>query len=168
MSLLLCSGVTNTLMGPISAGKAQFLDRQSILSRAMVSGCYAIYPKYLSCPGHPALNWLIWSSRRFLRARLIARKLISLTPGCKLIVRFSRHCVNLMWDVLWYLMPEQLGFCFINNMLQIQSGGEGGIRTHGTGDRTPDFESGPFDHSGTSPCNLCSLTRRLAAPAHLI
>ena len=31
------------------------------------------------------------------------------------------------------------------------SGGEGGIRTHGTGDRTPDFESGPFDHSGTSP-----------------
>ena len=30
-------------------------------------------------------------------------------------------------------------------------GGEGGIRTHGTGDRTPDFESGPFDHSGTSP-----------------
>jgi hypothetical protein len=30
-------------------------------------------------------------------------------------------------------------------------GGEGGIRTHGTGDRTPDFESGPFDHSGTPP-----------------
>jgi hypothetical protein len=31
------------------------------------------------------------------------------------------------------------------------SGGEGGIRTHGTGNRTPDFESGPFDHSGTPP-----------------
>ena len=31
------------------------------------------------------------------------------------------------------------------------SGGEGGIRTHGTRKRTPDFESGPFDHSGTSP-----------------
>src|SRR5690606_27202628 len=29
-------------------------------------------------------------------------------------------------------------------------GGEGGIRTHGTLARTPDFESGPFDHSGTS------------------
>ncbi len=31
------------------------------------------------------------------------------------------------------------------------SGGEGGIRTHGTGNRTPDFESGTFDHSATSP-----------------
>ena len=30
-------------------------------------------------------------------------------------------------------------------------GGEGGIRTHGTLARTPDFESGPFGHSGTSP-----------------
>jgi hypothetical protein len=33
------------------------------------------------------------------------------------------------------------------------AGGEGGIRTHGTVTRTPDFESGPFDHSGTSPRN---------------
>ena len=31
-------------------------------------------------------------------------------------------------------------------------GGEGGIRTHGTVTRTPDFESGTFDHSATSPC----------------
>ncbi|VUX55825.1 protein of unknown function [uncultured Woeseiaceae bacterium] len=30
-------------------------------------------------------------------------------------------------------------------------GGEGGIRTHGTDNRTLDFESSPFDHSGTSP-----------------
>ena len=30
-------------------------------------------------------------------------------------------------------------------------GGEGGIRTHGTENRTLDFESSPFDHSGTSP-----------------
>ena len=30
-------------------------------------------------------------------------------------------------------------------------GGEGGIRTHGTENRTPDFESGTFDHSATSP-----------------
>ena len=29
--------------------------------------------------------------------------------------------------------------------------GEGGIRTPGTREGTPDFESGPFDHSGTSP-----------------
>jgi hypothetical protein len=31
------------------------------------------------------------------------------------------------------------------------TGGEGGIRTHGTLARTPDFESGTFDHSATSP-----------------
>ena|GEM_PF-7107228 len=33
----------------------------------------------------------------------------------------------------------------------ISSGGEGGIRTLGTVSRTHDFESSPFDHSGTSP-----------------
>ena len=30
-------------------------------------------------------------------------------------------------------------------------GGEGGIRTLGTSKGTTDFESAPFDHSGTSP-----------------
>ena len=30
-------------------------------------------------------------------------------------------------------------------------GGEGGIRTHGDRTATPVFETGPFDHSGTSP-----------------
>src|SRR5947208_7419706 len=30
-------------------------------------------------------------------------------------------------------------------------GGEGGIRTHGTGEGTPHFECGAFDHSATSP-----------------
>ena len=30
-------------------------------------------------------------------------------------------------------------------------GGEGGIRTHGTIAGTPVFETGPIDHSGTSP-----------------
>ena len=39
--------------------------------------------------------------------------------------------------------PHEGAFCF--------SGGEGGIRTHGTLTRTPDFESGTFDHSATSP-----------------
>ena len=33
----------------------------------------------------------------------------------------------------------------------VMTGGEGGIRTHGTVTRTPDFESGTFDHSATSP-----------------
>src|SRR5438067_151464 len=32
-----------------------------------------------------------------------------------------------------------------------QEGGEGGIRTLGTIARTPVFETGPIDHSGTSP-----------------
>src|SRR5205085_11218676 len=31
------------------------------------------------------------------------------------------------------------------------SGGEGGIRTHGTVARTPHFECGTIDHSATSP-----------------
>ena len=30
-------------------------------------------------------------------------------------------------------------------------GGEGGIRTHGGRESSPDFESGTFDHSATSP-----------------
>ena len=32
-----------------------------------------------------------------------------------------------------------------------ESGGEGGIRTHGTVSGTPHFECGTFDHSATSP-----------------
>ena len=34
---------------------------------------------------------------------------------------------------------------------QFFTGGEGGIRTHGDVATTPDFESGTFDHSATSP-----------------
>ena len=33
----------------------------------------------------------------------------------------------------------------------VENGGEGGIRTPGTFARTTDFESAPFDRSGTSP-----------------
>ena len=33
----------------------------------------------------------------------------------------------------------------------VEYGGEGGIRTHGTVASTPDFESGTFVHSVTSP-----------------
>ena len=32
-----------------------------------------------------------------------------------------------------------------------ESGGEGGIRTHGTREGSTVFETAPFDHSGTSP-----------------
>lgn len=31
--------------------------------------------------------------------------------------------------------------------------GKSGIQTHGTASRSPDFESGPFDHSGIFPLN---------------
>ena len=39
----------------------------------------------------------------------------------------------------------------MNQNIRKNFGGEGGIRTHGTVNRTLDFESSPFDHSGTSP-----------------
>ena len=40
--------------------------------------------------------------------------------------------------------------------LQITLGcGEGGIRTPGTREGTLDFESSPFNHSGTSPKKIC-------------
>ena len=37
------------------------------------------------------------------------------------------------------------------NTAEWASGGEGGIRTHGTGEGTTVFETAPIDHSGTSP-----------------
>ena len=39
----------------------------------------------------------------------------------------------------------------LNKGFPVDSGGEGGIRTLGTIASTPDFESGTFDHSATSP-----------------
>jgi hypothetical protein len=57
---------------------------------------------------------------------------------------------DLMFELAFNVCGIGFGrLCFQSIMSGI--GGEGGIRTHGTGDRTPDFESGPFDHSGTSP-----------------
>ena len=43
--------------------------------------------------------------------------------------------------------------CKIKKRLKrrMTGGGEGGIRTHGGFAPTPDFESGTFDHSATSP-----------------
>ena len=35
--------------------------------------------------------------------------------------------------------------------VHFETGGEGGIRTHGTVARTSVFETDPFDRSGTSP-----------------
>jgi hypothetical protein len=48
----------------------------------------------------------------------------------------------------------------INNYNRMPSniGGEGGIRTLGTRKGTPDFESGPFGLSGTSPWDRDSTT----------
>ena len=39
----------------------------------------------------------------------------------------------------------------ISDRCAINLGGEAGIRTLGTREGTLDFESSPFDHSGTSP-----------------
>ena len=47
------------------------------------------------------------------------------------------------------------------------NGGEGGIRTHGTENRTLDFESSPFDHSGTSPAKDCEFYSFLDLKWHI-
>ncbi len=39
----------------------------------------------------------------------------------------------------------------IRSFGRLDTGGEGGIRTHGSPEGSLDFESSPFDHSGTSP-----------------
>ena len=39
--------------------------------------------------------------------------------------------------------------------------GKGGIRTPGTVTRTPHFECGPIDHSGTFPCAFCGANVRI-------
>jgi hypothetical protein len=41
--------------------------------------------------------------------------------------------------------------CRLLSVFHIELGGEGGIQTPGTCYSTPDFESGTFDHSDTSP-----------------
>ncbi len=40
---------------------------------------------------------------------------------------------KLMWDVLWYSLHIEYIITFDNNKLYYILGGEGGIRTHGTG-----------------------------------
>ena len=50
-----------------------------------------------------------------------------------------------------------------SNSLWCCSGGEGGIRTHGTLARTTVFETVPIDHSGTSPRSAGEHTRQGAA-----
>ena len=44
------------------------------------------------------------------------------------------------------------------------NGGEGGIRTHGDHTATPVFETGPFDHSGTSPQSTWPLAEPRKTP----
>jgi hypothetical protein len=62
--------------------------------------------------------------------------------------------------------PESTGIPVLPDPVSIRvrhlgrSGGEGGIRTHGTRKGTPVFETGPIDHSGTSPRLLSNTTSR--------
>ena len=56
-----------------------------------------------------------------------------------------------MWEQVW---EQKMEFRFLfnkNNYIKDTNGGETGIRTLGTLAGTTDFESVPFDHSGTSP-----------------
>ena len=55
----------------------------------------------------------------------------------------------------------------LNPLNCLRDGGEGGIRTHGTVTRTPDFESGTFDHSATSPKRRSIALLRLGLPTPL-
>ncbi len=63
----------------------------------------------------------------------MAREPILPTHGYGQIVRISSYSENLMWDVLWYLLLTFSINLFYINYLTIDIGGEGGIRTHGTG-----------------------------------
>ena len=46
--------------------------------------------------------------------------------------------------------------------------GEGGIQTPGTCNSTPDFESGTFDHSDTSPYKILNKKSRLCGMIHFL
>jgi hypothetical protein len=46
-----------------------------------------------------------------------------------------------------FFSPQTL----VSQGFEEKSGGEGGIRTHGTREGTPHFECGTFNHSATSP-----------------
>ena len=54
-----------------------------------------------------------------------------------------------------YMAPKTEKACrsFLKQQAFVFIGGEGGIRTHGRVAPTPDFESGTFDHSATSPAS---------------
>ena len=48
-------------------------------------------------------------------------------------------------------ISDQLPYTHAPKIERLFFGGEGGIRTHGTREGTPVFETGLFDHSSTSP-----------------
>ena len=58
-------------------------------------------------------------------------------------------------------IPKKKGLMRLHQALSV-IGGEGGIRTHGSVATTPDFESGTFDHSATSPvCRASDSSREI-------
>ena len=64
------------------------------------------------------------------------------------------------------IVPQYPGVIFgdpVRRLVCGVSGGEGGIRTHGTVSGTPHFECGTFDHSATSPRD--ERHRRVADPS---
>ena len=72
----------------------------------------------------------------------------------------ARLCASLAKKNPAYLWESGVYWSALD-VVERQIGGEGGIRTHGSVATTPDFESGTFDHSATSPrleaCDSSSL-----------
>ena len=62
----------------------------------------------------------------------------------------SSHACSATPAPLQYICG-QLSHTYAPKTERLFFGGEGGIRTHGTREGTPVFETGLFDHSSTSP-----------------
>ena len=56
-----------------------------------------------------------------------------------------------LWDIPWNSKRLYSYKSFFMRYLQLTSGGEGGIRTHGAREGSTVFETARFNHSRTSP-----------------
>ncbi len=73
-----------------------------------------------------------------------------------LVVLTRRYKTMYRWLHSGYMTPKNKKglLLFFEQKTIIFTGGEGGIRTLGRVAPTPDFESGTFDHSATSPASM--------------
>ena len=82
--------------------------------------------------------------QRFLKLHL-QRPFIAVLASA--LTQQNSQCAEMMPKIAETIASDFL----VNRQKTYAGGGEGGIRTLGTFDSTPDFESGTFDHSATSP-----------------